>query len=99
MLRVGLSGGIGSGKSTVSARLAELGADTVDGHASEPAPQRDGDTGPAGIGDEHVAATAEDKNRQVDFFCIFQRFDNFFWRDNLDEMVCRSIHPKSIEPS
>ncbi|MGI8949499.1 MAG: dephospho-CoA kinase [Ornithinimicrobium sp.] len=31
MLRVGLSGGIGSGKSTVSARLAELGAVVVDG--------------------------------------------------------------------
>lgn len=30
MLRVGLSGGIGSGKSTVSARLAELGAVVVD---------------------------------------------------------------------
>lgn len=30
MLRVGLSGGIGSGKSTVSARLAELGAIVVD---------------------------------------------------------------------
>lgn len=31
MLRVGLTGGIGSGKSTVSARLAELGAVIVDG--------------------------------------------------------------------
>lgn len=31
MLRVGLSGGIGSGKSTVSARLVELGAVIVDG--------------------------------------------------------------------
>ncbi len=31
MLRVGLSGGIGSGKSTVSARLAELGAVVIDG--------------------------------------------------------------------
>ncbi len=30
MLRVGLSGGIGSGKSTVSARLAELGAVVID---------------------------------------------------------------------
>lgn len=30
MLRVGLSGGIGSGKSTVSARLTELGAHVVD---------------------------------------------------------------------
>jgi dephospho-CoA kinase len=30
MLRVGLSGGIGSGKSTVSARLAELGAVLID---------------------------------------------------------------------
>lgn len=33
MLRVGLSGGIGSGKSTVSARLAELGAVVVDADA------------------------------------------------------------------
>lgn len=30
MLRVGVTGGIGSGKSTVSARLGELGADVVD---------------------------------------------------------------------
>lgn len=30
MLRIGLSGGIGSGKSTVSARLAELGAVVID---------------------------------------------------------------------
>ena len=30
MLRIGLTGGIGSGKSTVSARLAELGAVVVD---------------------------------------------------------------------
>lgn len=30
MLQVGLTGGIGSGKSTVSRRLAELGADVVD---------------------------------------------------------------------
>ncbi len=30
MLQVGLTGGIGSGKSTVSAQLAELGADIVD---------------------------------------------------------------------
>ncbi len=33
MLRVGLTGGIGSGKSTVSARLAELGALVVDADA------------------------------------------------------------------
>lgn len=30
MLRIGLTGGIGSGKSTVSARLAELGAEIID---------------------------------------------------------------------
>jgi dephospho-CoA kinase len=33
MLRVGLTGGIGSGKSTVSARLAELGAVVIDADA------------------------------------------------------------------
>ena len=33
MLRVGVTGGIGSGKSTVSRRLAELGADVVDADA------------------------------------------------------------------
>lgn len=33
MLRVGLSGGIGSGKSTVSARLSELGAVVIDADA------------------------------------------------------------------
>ena len=33
MLRVGLTGGIGSGKSTVSAQLASLGAVVVDADA------------------------------------------------------------------
>ena len=33
MLRVGVTGGIGSGKSTVSRRLGELGAHVVDADA------------------------------------------------------------------
>ena len=51
MLLVGLTGGIGSGKSTVSAMLAERGAVIVDADADRPRP--------AGAGSPLLAAMAE----------------------------------------
>ena len=49
MLRVGLTGGIGSGKSTVSARLAELGAVVLDADKAARAVVEPGTSGLAAI--------------------------------------------------
>jgi dephospho-CoA kinase len=49
MLTIGLTGGIASGKSTVSRRLAELGATVVDADAIARALQEPGQPGLAGI--------------------------------------------------
>ena len=49
MLRVGLTGGIGSGKSTVSARLAELGAVILDADQAARAVVEPGTPGLAAI--------------------------------------------------
>src|ERR1700734_1472897 len=49
MLRVGLTGGIGSGKSTVSARLAELGAVILDADKAARAVVEPGTPGLAAI--------------------------------------------------
>src|SRR6202046_1859413 len=60
MLRVGLTGGIGSGKSTVSARLAELGAVILDADQAARAVVEPGTQGLAAIaaasGDRVLAA-------------------------------------------
>jgi len=59
MILIGLTGGIGSGKSTVSARLAELGARVIDADAITREVQQPGTAVFAAI---------------VDFGLVFQRF-------------------------
>ncbi len=61
MLRVGLSGGIGSGKSTVAARLVELGATVIDADAIAREVVEPGTEGLAAVADAFGADVLDDR--------------------------------------